>query len=137
MSFLQVQKFPPSLQYILATAGILLLLYAAFDDGVEQDWRPRLRAVVEVYGRVPFLFYVLHIYLLHAVTVAVSFATHGNWPLWIGPGKFWGGESPENWGYGLPVLYFIWIAVVLALHMPCRWFSDLKARRRDWWLSYL
>lgn len=79
MSFLQVQKFPPSLHYILATSGILLLVYAAFDYGVEEDWLPRLRGFLEVYGRVPFLFYVLHIFLLHAGTLAVSFATHGDW----------------------------------------------------------
>ena len=44
---------------------------------------------------------------------------------------------PKGWGYGLPVVYAVWVAVVLALYPACRWFADLKARRREAWLSYL
>jgi len=31
----------------------------------------------------------------------------------------------------------VWAAVVLSLYPLCRWFAGVKARRRDWWLSYL
>jgi hypothetical protein len=46
-------------------------------------------------------------------------------------------EMPKGWGYGLPVVYAVWVAVVLGLYPACRWFADLKARRREVWLSYL
>jgi hypothetical protein len=36
----------------------------------------------------------------------------------------------------LPVVYAIWIAVVVALYPLCRWFAGVKARRRGPWLSY-
>jgi hypothetical protein len=29
------------------------------------------------------------------------------------------------------------LAVVLMLYPLCRWVADVKARRRDWWLSYV
>jgi hypothetical protein len=42
-----------------------------------------------------------------------------------------------GWGYSLPIVYVVCIAVVLVLYPACAWFSHLKDRRRDWWLSYL
>jgi predicted MFS family arabinose efflux permease len=42
-----------------------------------------------------------------------------------------------GWGYSLPIVYVVCIAVVLVLYPVCAWFSHLKDRRRDWWLSYL
>ena len=44
---------------------------------------------------------------------------------------------PVQWGFGLPVVYLIWLIVVASLYLPCRWFAGVKSRRRDWWLSYL
>jgi uncharacterized membrane protein len=137
MSFLQVQKYPPSLQYTLATLGFLLLLYTLFDAMAQHDLLQGLRGFVRIYGRVPFLFYVLHIYLIHAAALVATFALHGDWRFWIGSGPTWGSGIPEHWGYGLPTVYLLWVFVVLSLFLPCLWFSRLKARRRDWWLSYL
>jgi hypothetical protein len=39
-------------------------------------------------------------------------------------------------GFGLPTVYLVWLAVVVALYPACRWFADLKRRRRDAWLRY-
>ena len=55
MFFFEVQKYPPSLEYLLATFGFLLLLYAGFDKAAGENWLPRLRGFFETYGRVPFL----------------------------------------------------------------------------------
>jgi hypothetical protein len=33
-------------------------------------------------------------------------------------------------------LYLVTAIVVTALYFPCRWYSALKTRRRDSWLSY-
>jgi hypothetical protein len=44
---------------------------------------------------------------------------------------------PEDYGYSLPVVYLVWIGVVILLYFPCMWFAGVKSRRRDWWLSYL
>jgi uncharacterized membrane protein len=137
MSFLDVQKYPPSLEYVLATFGVLLLLFTLFDTSAVRNWLPRARNFLETYGRVPFFYYVLHIYLLHTIALLWTAAVHNDWHFWLSNRFIWGGETLSNWGYSLPVVYAIWIAVVLLLYRPCVWFSRLKQRRRDWWLSYL
>lgn len=136
MSFMQVEKYPPSLQYLLATLGILLLLYAVLDKAVEQKFQPRLRGFLKVYGRVPFFYYVLHIYLLHASALVGAAFLGLNWRFWTQPGSVFFGHL-SGWGMSLPGVYAVWLTVVLSLYLPCRWFSRVKARRRDWWLSYL
>jgi hypothetical protein len=45
--------------------------------------------------------------------------------------------APPGWRYSLPVVYAIWIVVVLAMYPACCWFAALKQRRHDAWLSYL
>ncbi|MEO7027789.1 MAG: heparan-alpha-glucosaminide N-acetyltransferase domain-containing protein [Acidobacteriaceae bacterium] len=135
MSFLQLTKYPPSLDFICATLGILLLLFALGDYALEHLWSPRALGVVEIYGRVPFFYFILHFYILHLLVLAVLMASAHSlhihiWRPIIDP-------APPGWGFGLPVVYAIWIAVVAALYRPCKWFAAVKARRRDWWLSYL
>lgn len=137
MFFFEVQKYPPSLEYVLATLGFLLLLYAVFDKAVTEDWLPRLRGFIETYGRVPFFYYALHIYLIHGSALLLALATHGDWRLFVGPQALMIDTHPPNFGFSLPGIYFLWIAFVLILYPGCLWFSRLKARRRDWWLSYL
>jgi len=34
-------------------------------------------------------------------------------------------------------VYLIWASVVVMLYPLCQWFAGVKARRTDWWLSYL
>jgi hypothetical protein len=38
---------------------------------------------------------------------------------------------------GLPWVYAVWALVVALLFPLCRWMAGVKARRRDWWLSYV
>jgi uncharacterized membrane protein len=135
MSFWQVQKYPPSLDYVLATFGVLLLIYAVFDWFSSHDVLPRARHVIETYGRVPFFYYVLHIYLLHAVATLVTLDVVGNVHSMIGESAM--EAAGRGWGVGLPAVYAIWLSVVVVLYWPSLWFSRVKARRRDWWISYL
>ena len=44
---------------------------------------------------------------------------------------------PPDWGFSLPVVYAVWISVVLVLYWPCRKMAELKATGRHPWLSYL
>jgi uncharacterized membrane protein len=136
MSFLQVTKYPPSLQYLLVTLGVLLLLFRLFDAAATGGWLPWLREFIATYGRVPFFYYILHIYLLHSLALALSAQRGLDWHFWLLPGSVFF-RHLDGWGYGIPTLYLIWALAVLALYLPCLWFSRLKARRRDWWLSYL
>jgi uncharacterized membrane protein len=135
MSFFEVTKYPPSLQYLCATLGILLLVFAAGDDALERRWIPRALGVVEVYGRVPFFYYVLHFYLLHLLALGtLMVAMH---TVHVHPGIPFFSAVPPQAAFSLPVVYLIWISVVAVLYLPCKWFAGVKARRRDWWLGYV
>jgi uncharacterized membrane protein len=120
LSFLNTEKYPPSLLYLAMTLGPALMLLGAFEHA-----RGRLADWLAVFGRVPFFYYVVHIYLLHALAVAVAFASSGAL------------AANPKLDFGLPGVYFVWLAVLVVLYPPCRWFAALKARHKDWWLSYV
>jgi uncharacterized membrane protein len=123
MSFLDVSKYPPSLDYLLATIGVGLLVLAALEH-----LRGPVAAVLRTYGRVPLFYYVLHLVLI-ASSALIGFRLYnGAWP---------DRGSHSGWGFDLPIVYLVWVLVVIALYLPCRWFAGVKQRRRDWWLGYL
>ncbi len=132
LSFLNVNKYPPSLMFTCMTLGPAMLLLAL----LENVRVSRMGNFLRTYGRVPFFYYVLHFYLIHIFCVIAFYAT-GNTSAQIhdpnSPFLF----RPADWGFGLPVVYLVWLATVLLLYPLCRWFERLKARRKDWWLSYL
>ena len=93
---------------------------------------------VITFGRVPLFFYLIHIPIIHGGAVLLDFLRFGWSPqATAGPWDVKPGEIPESYGVGLPAVYLIWVAVVLILYWPCRWFAAVKQRRRDVWLSYL
>jgi uncharacterized membrane protein len=128
MSFLNTEKYPPSLLYVLMTIGPAAILCA-----FAERWRGALKDTLVMFGRVPFAFYVAHLYLLHTLAIAL--------------GVIQGFDARQffvmAWafppGYGVPLiaLYPIWVGVVALLYPLCRWVAAVKARRCDWWLSYL
>jgi uncharacterized membrane protein len=131
LSFLNCEKYPPSLLFLLMTLGpamIVLALFERFNRQTNALARPFI-----IFGRVPLFYYILHIPLIHALAIAFAFIKYG--PAISDLFKM--GQPPADYGYGLPVVYLIWIGVVLVLYPACRWFANLKRRRRDAWLSYL
>lgn len=135
--FLDVEKYPPSLQFLLMTLGPSLLLLSWLDKRTSN--RPTtlwLTAALTTFGRVPLFFYVLHLYLIHAMAVVTAAFFHQ--PIaWLLHGGFFLNDIPEGYGHNLPFIYLMWITAVVLLYSPCRWWAELKQRRSDWWLSYL
>lgn len=135
--FLDVEKYPPSLQYLLMTLGPSLLLLAWLERRLPQiGTTTGLTSALLIFGRVPLFYYIVHIYLIHtlAYIVALLFHQPSNWLL---HGAFFRNDTPDGYGHSLPFIYFIWITAVTILYFPCRWWAGLKQRRKDWWLSYL
>jgi uncharacterized membrane protein len=127
LSFINVTKYPPSLCYVLMTLGPGVLLLALLERGTPRWARPIL-----IYGSVPFFYYILHIVLLHCAAYCVN-------TIRVGRADFSpvAGIPPPGAGVGLAWVYVVWATVVISLYPACRWFSDLKRRRRDLaWLSY-
>lgn len=129
--FLDVEKYPPSLQFLLMTIGPSLLLLAA----LESKRVPGANSPFLVFGRVPMFFYVVHLYLIHWMAVIVA-ALFRQPVRWLFHGAVFA-DTPEGYGHGLLFVYLMWLTAVIVLYFPCRWFAHLKQRRKDWWLSYL
>ena len=71
--------------------------------------------------------------MLHAVAMLVGVAQGFAAPQFLTHYRFF----PEGFGVGLAGVYLIWIGVVMVLYPLCSWVAAVKARRRDWWLSYV
>jgi len=134
LSFLDTNKNPPSLLFALMTLGPILLLLRAVDGGVPQWLKPTV-----VFGRVPLFYFFMHVVIIHVLVIAVGFFRYGDvrWAFESSRIDQYPFAQPKGWPVPLPVVYAIWIGVVVALWPLCRWFAGVKARRRDWWLSYL
>jgi len=133
LSFLNTTKYPPSLLFLLMTLGPAILLLWAIDGGTPRWMKPAL-----VFGRVPMFYYLLHIPLIHLLAIVVCYARYGQ-VHWMFESNDLGSfpiTAPPGWGYSLPVVYFVWLVVVLALYPVCRWFAGVRQRRSDPWLSY-
>jgi hypothetical protein len=133
LSFLDTNKYPPSLLFLLVALGPALLFLWAVDTATP----PWLRQALIV-GEVHMFYYLLHIPLIHMLAIAVCYARYGQ-VHWMfespGLGQFPITPPPE-WGYSLPIVYLFWALVVLTLYPLCRWFARLKQRRSDAGLSY-
>ena len=131
MSFMNVSKYPPSPDYVFSTLGVSILLFLALDS-----LRGPLARVLLAYGRTPLFTYICHIYILHVLMLVAVLAL--GFPFGTATDVVLSTKARDNgWGFGLPVVYAIWLMVLVLLIPLSMWFSALKARRRDWWLSYL
>src|SRR5262249_46188886 len=119
LSLLNCEKYPPSLLYLMMTLGPALMLLAWFD----QVGGP-LGSLLATFGRVPFFYYVIHIYLIHALAVATGFAITGVLT-----------TTPEI-NFNLGSVYLVWLIVLVLLYPICRRFAELKESGRGWWWSY-
>jgi hypothetical protein len=132
-SFLNTTKYPASLSFLLMTLGPAIALVPLLEKarGTVANW-------ISLFGRVPFFFYMLHIPLIHALALIVSFITSGEVSSWLFANHPMGNPPPpDGYPWGLGTLYLVWAAAIVILYYACRWFADLKSRRTEWWLKYL
>ncbi len=130
ISFLNCEKYPPSLLYLLMTLGPSIALLPALEK--VRGW---LAGWFITFGRVPLFFYVVHIPLIHLLAILFAALSVGNVQYLLSGGLpgFW----PEGYGVSLPWVYVVWALTILILYLPCRWFADLKQRNKNPLLSYL
>ncbi|MDR7192370.1 DUF1624 domain-containing protein [Luteimonas terrae] len=121
MAFFNVTKYPPSLQFVLLTLGVGLLLLRLYESPALARHLQPLSAL----GAAPMFFYLLHIYVLRL--------------LYLGAVALWGTNHGALFGFdSVATLVAITVALTLALQPPTAAFARLKARRRDIaWLRYL
>ena len=103
IGFLNVTKYPPSLTFLLLTLGANFVLLGGLElsGAGGSRWSSPLR----VFGSVPLFFFITHLWLYAAI------------------GRFF----PA--GTTIPQMYPFWLAGLVLLYLPCRWYGELKRRR--------
>jgi uncharacterized membrane protein len=135
LSLLNVTKYPPSLLYTLVTLGPAMIFLALAEKPLNT-----FAEKIAVYGRVPFFYYMIHIYLIHLFAAIATGISGYNWTDMVLLTKRVN-QVPELKGYGFNLLtvYIVWIGLVLFLYPFCKWFDRYKRshQSKHWWLSYL
>ncbi|MGC8494923.1 MAG: DUF1624 domain-containing protein [Syntrophobacteraceae bacterium] len=103
IGFLNVTKYPPSLEYVLATFAINLPLLAFFGLAPE-NWSV-LRRILVPFGQCALLFYVVHLYIYGLIGFAF----------------------PR--GSSISVMYSVWLAGLFILYPLCLGYGRFKKTR--------
>jgi uncharacterized membrane protein len=124
LSFLNVTKYPPSLDFLLMTLGPVLIVLAI----VESRSLGRIGVWLATFGTVPLFFYLTQWYAAHGAAVVMELVAGQDvaWQFMVpvgGPRLI-----PEDAGFPLWVVYVLWIAIILALYPLCRWYSRQRQR---------
>lgn len=131
LSFLNTTKYPCSLQYLCMTLGPSLIILSLLESV-----KNKFTNILIIYGRVPFFYYVIHLFLIHAIGVVIFFATgHGSNEIVDTRTPFL--FRPLHYGFDLTVVYAIWIFTIVVLYWPCKWFNNYRSSHNQWWLSYV
>ncbi len=94
LSFINVSKYPPSALFTLLTLGIMFLIFY-FAEGVKN----KFINIITVYGKVPLFYFIIHLYLLHALMIVMVFLQGYHWKdLSFEPFQF--GRPKEESGVG-------------------------------------
>jgi len=133
MSFLNTTKYPPSLHFLLMTMGPALIFLSRIESVAN-----RLTKLVIVFGRVPFFFYVLHLYVIHALAMLLLVYKDRDWHEYILSARRIMSGRLSDFGLSLGAVYLIWILIVLLLFPICMWYQTYRQNNPSkWWLSYL
>jgi uncharacterized membrane protein len=133
MSFLNTTKYPPSLHFLLMTIGPALIFLS-----VVESVKHRLAGPVIIFGSVPFFFYIIHLYLIHALAMLMVIYEGRDWSEYILSARGIASGSLSNFGLRLEAVYIVWILVILLLYPLCKRYQKYReSNPSKWWLSYL
>jgi uncharacterized membrane protein len=126
LSFLNAEKYPPSLDFLAMTLGPALMLLGLL-DGVRADRAP-LRWLATL-GAVPLFFYLLQWYVAHGLSLLAEWVAGQDiaWHFTTPPERFF--SIPPDAGFPLPVVYLLWVTAIAILYPVSRWYRGVRARR--------
>lgn len=133
LSFLNTTKYPPSLHFLLMAIGPALILLA-FSERMQH----RVTTPIITLGKVPFFFYIIHLYFIHALAMLYLVYEGHKWNEYILSAGGIRSGSLINFGVGIETVYAIWILVIVILYPLCGWYQIYKQNNpSQWWLGYL
>src|SRR4029077_10855626 len=101
------------------TLGPSFIVLALLDRDLSKFWRPFI-----VFGRVPLFFYIVHIFLIHAIALLISYRRYGG-PSGLFVGPLFHDEArplyPPDYGFGLAGVYAVWLPLVSAVYPAGPW----------------
>ncbi|MFZ6679202.1 DUF1624 domain-containing protein [Undibacterium sp. Tian12W] len=118
MSFFNLTKYPPSLDFALLTLGIGMCCLALLEK-----YPGKLSRIASVFGGAPMFYYLLHLYVLlglQKIMLAAFGANHGQ-------------------RFGVDHVWQIWLisaALIPILYYPCRAFARYKRQSGKAWIRY-
>lgn len=131
LQFLSTSKYPASMQFLLMTLGPTLVALALL-HGVRRG------GPLEVFGRVPFFYYVLHIPLIHLTALLISLVRTPQHTWWLFTNHpMMPPDVPDGYRWPLWMLYLVTAIVVTVLYFACRWYARVKAERPRPYMRYL
>lgn len=132
-SFINVTKYPPSLLYLLITLGPIFFVLYFLDD-----YKSKTTDVLIVFGRVPFFYYLLHVFVIHSFALIILAVRGEDWRLMIFTQEHFTGNKMADYGYSLGIVYLVWILVVFFLYpFSYKYMKYKLSNKEKWWLSYL
>ena len=125
ISFLNAEKYPASLVFLLMTGGPILIGLGLLDG-----WRPgRVGRWVEAIGRAPLFFYLVQWYVVHGLAIALGILAGQDvtWQ-WLAPPEKYA-AAPPGAGFPLVVVYVVWaVSIVILVPITAR-YAELRRRR--------
>ena len=134
LSFINISKYPPSLDYLLVTEGFAFIFMT-----LTENISNRITKIISVYGRVPMFYYIIHIWLIHLLALLLVVLQGHPWTemtmftSWVD-----GMGILKGYGLSLSGVYIVWLSLVAILYPLCKKYDEYKSSHKDkWWLSYL
>ena len=128
MSFLNTEKYPPSLSYLLMTLGPSLMLLAWLEKA-----KLKFLDFVRVFGRVPLFYYLIYFLFAHTLCLIMGIYQGFQTATFLTvPWRF-----PEGFGVGLGWVYLIWIGAIFLLYPICDWYAGVRERKPGGIFRYL
>ena len=112
----------------MMTLGPALLFLAFVETRTSRTWQ-----YFQTFGCVPLFYYLLRLPLIHVMAVLFSLLTYGEASCLYRAVP----SLTAGYGYGLTVVYGVWIATVLMLYPLCKWLTNVKKTRREAVFSFL
>jgi uncharacterized membrane protein len=128
---LDQNKYRDSQLFLLMTLGPMIALLPFADDA-----RGSIARALETFGRVPMFYYLLHIPLIHALSLVAWYLRDGT----PHAGSFATApyvQLPPGQRWGLGLLYLVFAITIVLLYPACRWYAGVKARHPGGLLRYI
>ncbi len=132
LSFLNVSKNAPSLDFTLCMLGIaFILLWLTEIYGADK------LKFFKVFGSVPLFYYLIHWYVIRTFLIIVFLAKGYHWNDFIFNEQTLGRPKNDD-GLSLLQTYLAWFTLILIMYPLCKWYSNYKSKHPEkTWLRYL